>query len=229
MAKNCLLVLAWAGSPDKVRLVPCQGEQEAIDETAKMVLHSPEDLQVVAFGFMNDAQQFKGQWPSISKGEWFTFSPAMKVLLLESLDNQREAFKTAIPSPIANYLRWPEWSISHAERRRLNIEAGRLPSFVQDASDYVLWAVAAVNAQKNYCCSRDIIRHPANDGLYNSSTIYNVLAESKKNGLIKEEIIATSKVFSLTNEGKKLLRETEDAPKEKRFRKSVKSMYGGLL
>lgn len=229
MERECLLVLAWADSPGRVRLVPCRGEQGAVDEIEKMVLHSPEDLQVVAFGFMNDPQQFKSQWPSIAKGEWFAFSAAMKVLLLESLDNQREAFKTAIPSSIADYLRWPEWSITHAERRRLNIEAGRLPGFVQDATDYVLWAISALNDQRSYCCSRDIIRHPANDGLYNASTIYNVLAESKKQGFVKEDTIATSKVFSLTNEGKRLLKETEDAPKEPRPRKSARSMYGGLL
>lgn len=229
MERDCLLVLAWGDSPDKVRLVPCQNEQEAISEIKEMVLHSPEDLQVVAFGFIENAQQFKSQWPSIAKEEWFAFSPALKVLLLESLDDQRETLKTAIPSSIDDCLRWPKWNISRAERRRLNIEAGRLPSFVQDATDYVLWAIAAINAQRSYCCSRDIIRHPANDGLYNSSTIYNVLAESKKNGLVKEEIIATSKVFSLTNEGKHLLRETENAPKMPRLRKSARSMYGGLL
>lgn len=229
MERECLLVLAWADSPSKVRLVPCQDQQEAINEIRAMVPHGPEDLQVVAFGFVDDAHQFKSQWPSIAKGEWFAFSAAMKVLLLESLDNQRESFKTAIPSSIAAHLRWPEWSISHAERRRFNIEAGRLPSFVQDATDYVLWAISAINDQRSYCCSRDIIRHPANDGLYNASTIYNVLAEGKRKGFVKEDTIATSKVFSLTSEGQKLLKETEDAPEEPRPRKSARSMYGGLL
>jgi hypothetical protein len=229
MERECLLVLAWADSPNQVRLVPCQDQREAFDEIKTMVLFSPEDLQVVAFGFIDDAHRFKSQWPSIAKGEWFDFSPAMKVLLLEGLDSQRETLQAAMPSSIDDYLRWPEWNISHAERRRLNIEAGRLPSFVQDATDYVLWAVAAVNAQRSYCCSRDIIRHPANDGLYNSSTIYNVLAESKKKGLIKEDVIATSKVFSLTNAGTKFLKETEAASKAPRPRKSARSMYGGLL
>jgi hypothetical protein len=229
MGRDCLLVLAWADSPNKVRLVPCQNQQEAIHLIKGMVLCSPKDLQVTAFGFIDDAHRFKSQWPSLAKGEWFDFSPAMKVLLLESLDNQRDTLQAAMSSSIDNYLRWPEWNISRAERRRLNIEAGRLPNFVQDATDYVLWAVAAVNAQRSYCCSRDIIRHPANDGLYNSSTIYNVLAESKKKGLVKEDIIATSKVFSLTNAGAKFLKETEEASQAPRPRKSARSMYGGLL
>jgi len=229
MIQNCLLVLAWANAPNKVRLIPCQNEQEAVSEIASMVLCSSEDLQVTAFGFIDDAHRFRSQWSSIAKEEWFDFSPAMKALLLDTLDNRRKVLKAVIPSSIDNYLRWPEWNISHAERRRLNIEAGRLPSFVQDATDYVLWAVAAVNAQRNYCCSRDIVRHPANDGLYNSSTIYNVLAESKKKGLIKEDIIATSKVFSLTNAGTKFLKETEEVSKTPRLRKSAKSLYGGIV
>jgi len=226
---NFLLVVAWSDAPDLVRLIPCQGPVNATAKLQTMIPFSPHDLQVVAFVAMEGADAFVNKWPEVSKG-WCKLSVAMKQCLLDDHEDLRPKLSSiATFQEISNWLRWPELSLSRTERRQLNVEAGKLPRFVQSAEDYVLWAVAEVNNKRSFCCSRDLVQHPANKELYSKSTIYNTLASFKKNGFVQEGTIATSKVFALTTKGKQWLADVEEDYNAAHPRKSVKSMYGGLL
>lgn len=224
-----LLVVAWSNAPDLVRLMPCQGPVNATAKLQAMIPFSPYELQVVAFVAMEGADVFVNKWPDVSKG-WRKFSLAMKQCLLDDYEDLRPKLSSiATFQEINNWLRWPELSLSRAERRQLNVDAGRLPRFVQSAEDYVLWAVAEVNSKRSFCCSRDLVQHPANKELYSKSTIYNTLALFKKNGFVREGTVATSKVFTLTVKGEQWLADIEGDYNAAHPRKSAKSMYGGLL
>ena len=226
---KCLLVVAWSNDPSLVRLMPCRGPVDAVVRIEEMIPFSPHDLQVVAFLSMDNPDAFKHQWPEESKG-WCKLSLTMKQCLVDEHEDLRPKLSSiATFNGIDHWLRWPELSLSHTERRQLNVDAGRLPRFVQNAEDYVLWAIAEVNSKRAFCCSKDIVRHPANKELYSKSTIYNTIATLKKNGIIAEETVATSKVFSLTKEGKQLLAFISNSGKATSPRKSARSMYGGLL
>jgi hypothetical protein len=226
---NFLLVVAWSNAPDLVRLMPCQGPVNATAKLQAMIPFSPHDLQVVAFVAMECADVFVRKWPEVSKG-WCKLSLPMKQCLLDDYEDLRPKLSPiATFQEINDWLRWPELSLSRAERRQLNVDAGRLPRFVQSAEDYVLWAIAEVNSKRSFCCSRDLVQHPANKELYSKSTIYNTIASLKKNGIVKEETVATSKVFSLTGEGEQWLSKVEEDYDAAHCRKSVRSMYGGLL
>jgi hypothetical protein len=223
-----LLVVAWSDAPDMVRLMPCRGPVDATAKLQTMIPFSPHDLQVVAFVAMENAHDFADEWSESSKG-WRRLSLAMKQCLLDDYEDLRPQLSPIVTfEKISDWLRWPELSLTHTERRQLNVEAGRLPRFVQSAEDYVLWAVAEVNCKRSFCCSRDLVGHPANKELYSKSTIYNVLASFKKNGLVREDTVAASKVFSLTPDGERRLRQAEEACQEERQRKSAKSLYGAL-
>lgn len=223
-----LLVVAWDNEPDLVRLLPCEDELHAVGQLAAMAPCSPRDLQVVAFVEMEGASTFKNKWTAHCSG-WYKLSIAMKQCLIDEATNMRSRLPAMIAPSLAGRLRWPALVLSHAERRQLNADAGKLPRFVQSADDYVLWAVAEINSRRAFCCSRDIVYHPANKELYSKSTIYNILACFRKNGIVKEDIVATSKVFDLTDEGKQWLADIEAGYNAAHPRKSVKSMYGGLL
>lgn len=224
-----LLVVAWSNAPDLVRLMPCQGPVNATAKLQNMIPFSPHDLQVVAFVAMEGADAFVRKWPEVSKG-WYKLSLLMKQCLLDDYEDLRTRLSSiATFQEINDWLRWPELSLSRTERRQLNVEAGRLPRFVQSAEDYVLWAIAEVNSKRSFCCSRDLVQHPANKELYSKSTIYNTLASFKKNGIVREDTVATSKVFALTAEGKQWLADIEEDYNAAHQRKSVKSLYGGLL
>lgn len=226
---NFLLVVAWSDAPDLVRLMPCQGPVNATAKLETMIPFSPHDLQVVAFVAMEGADAFANKWPEVSKG-WCKLSLAMKQCLLDDHEDLRPKLSSiATFQEISDWLRWPELSLSRTERRQLNVEAGKLPRFIQNAEDYVLWAVNEINNRRCFCCSRDIVYHPANKELYSKSTVYNALAVLKKNGIIEESIIATSKVFSLTDTGRQSLVDIEEGYNAAHPRKSAKSMYGGLL
>ena len=226
---NFLLVVAWSNEPSLVRLMPCQGPVNATAKLQDMIPFSPYDLQVVAFVAMECADTFRDKWPEVSKG-WCKLSLAMKQCLIDEHKDLRPKLSSiATFNEIEDWLRWPELSLSRTERRQLNVDAGKLPRFVQNAENYVLWAIADVNSKRSFCCSRDLVQHPANKELYSKSTIYNTLASFKKNRIVSEDLVASSKVFSLTDEGKQLLAFLEEDYNAAHPRKSVKSMYGGLL
>jgi len=229
MESQFLLVLAWANEPDEVRMILCHSEEDALISIQNMVFCVPDDLQVIAFVKMAGASLFKSKWPSIHANQWFHFSTAIKQCLLDEAEDHRPMLKTAIPSSIASYLRWPEWTLTIYERRQLNAEAGKLPKFVQCAEDYVLWAIENINETRAFCCSRDIIRHPANKQLYTESTIYNTLGFCEKQGHIASDVVISSKIFFLTENGRSWLQCLNNAYKESRPRKSVKSLYGGIV
>jgi hypothetical protein len=226
---NFLLVVAWSNEPDTVRLIPCRGATDATVTIEEMLPCCPHDLQVVAFVAMEGANAFRDKWSQCSSG-WCKLSLPMKQCLIDECKDLRPKLSSMDTlNMLKDSLRWPELSLSRIERRQLNVEAGRLPRFVQSAEDYVLWAVDEVNGKRFFCCSRDIVQHPANKGLYSKSTIYNTLAWFKKNGIVEEETVATSKVFSLTGEGKQWLSKVEEDYDAAHCRKSARSMYGGLL
>lgn len=230
MEKESLLVVAWTIDQNKVRLVPCLSQQDALDELTAMVHHAPYDLRVVAFVAMQGAALFAEKHQEASlRHQWCSLTIGMKQSLLDDGEDLRPALKQNIPSSIAPFLRWPELSLTLTERRQLNVEAGRLPRFIQDASMYVLWGIKQVQDQNKLCASRDLVQHPANKGLYSKRTIFNTITGLKKNGFIAEGQIGHASVFSLTALGKESLEEAEQSYDALHQRKSVRSLYGTLL
>ena len=229
MSKEILLVMAWANEPGFIRPFACSSAEDAEEELFKAAYYSRHALQAEMFS-EKEAGAVRFFWPrfsdfAIGKTGWFRISPGIKFFLAKECDNETEALKYYLAlNPHPPCISPLDYKLSYGEKLGLRLQTSNVPKFVQGSENYVLWAASDISGSSAYCTSRNIIDHPTNGGFYSSSTIYNVLAKLRVNGLIQEASVASSRVFTVTKEGHAALSHLEEQYDEAHPRRSVRSL-----
>lgn len=227
---NLLLLVSWESCFPLVLPMHCASTGAAIQCLDHMAGFAPEPLQVVAF-VEADQAWFKNKFelaPAVKSNgkEWFHFELSFKQFVCTSVD-RRPALQKLASSTLMEALDFPSIVLSHAEKLSIKQASNNLPAFVASAEAFVLWTIATVNEKQDFCISSSIVKHPA--CVYTKGTIYNALTAACNDGLVQVTIVAGSRVFTLSQKGNNRLCELEEDYNAAHARKSVRSMYGGLL
>ena len=156
---------------------------------------------------VNEEQQLHERFDSCrGDGEWFDFTPGVQRYMRQEMPCHTKEARTLFGGKMSTRVKWQPLSGTKKELLEVAQKACRVPKFVNNARDYVLWTIDDIDNQGFFCTSNGIIHHPSNEGLYEAKTIYNSLASVVADGLATKN---SAKCYRLTDEGMAVLLKAE--------------------
>jgi hypothetical protein len=140
-------------------------------------------------------------------GEWFDFTPGLQRFMRQEMPCHTKEARTLFGGKMSARVKWQPLTGTKRELLEVAQKACRVPKFVNNARDYVLWTIEDIDGQGFFCTSNGIIHHPSNQGLYEVKTIYNSLASVVADGLATKN---SAKCYRLTDEGMAMLLKAEE-------------------
>lgn len=211
----------WASSPSMVKIGYSSSPRERF---ASFLTSSPDTLVVIKIfeGDQEDEKLLHERFASCrERREWFRLSPLLKRYLEEEAVCQTLEAKVQFGRGMEDDVKWMPLRPNTAALLAAMQQEKRLPLFVKNARLYTLWAISDLDAADYFVTSNAIIKHEANDFVFQAKTIYNQLAMLEEEGLIQKD---KAKTFTLTEEGITLLAnaEAEFAATRKKSARSLK-------
>ena len=196
----------WANSPSMVKIGYSASPRERF---ASFLTCSPDTLVVIKIfeGDQEDEKLLHERFAGCrERREWFRLSPLLKKYLQEEARCQTLQAKVQFGRGMEDDIKWMPLRQDTAALLAAMQQEKRLPSFVKTARLYTLWAINDLDASDYFVTSNAIIKHDANDFIFQAKTIYNQLAMLEEEGLIAK---GKDKTFSLENEGVDFLASAE--------------------